>query len=57
MLECHRQNDLVATDDQAVGAQAIHITAIVQEAVNRAGFSGGAISFKLVTPEVTRIGN
>jgi hypothetical protein len=31
----------------ATGAQAINVTTIVQEIVNRAGFAGGAIAFKL----------
>lgn len=31
----------------AVGAVAIDVTTIVQEIINRAGFAGGAISFKL----------
>jgi hypothetical protein len=31
----------------AVGAQAIDVTTVVQEIVNRAGFAGGAIAFKL----------
>lgn len=31
----------------AVGAQAIDVTSVVQEIVNRAGFAGGAIAFKL----------